>query len=187
MRYLLLFVFCHFFLPIDVLACGPSPQKVVKQITVQASPAVVWAVVGNVGAMQDWHPAIESSTVKKELKKTQGAEANETVYRTLLLVDGGRLMERLRPLQANTMKVGVVIEQGSLAVSNYSDALTVKPGLETDTAIVTWTGRFNNKANLLVAPKGQDNEAALLAVNQFYEVGLNGLKHFIEASSSEAH
>lgn len=171
---------CYLFFPIQVVACGPSPQKVVKQVTVQASPEAVWAVVGDVGAMQDWHPAVKSSTVKTN----QDTEGNETVHRTLLLVDGGQLLERLRPMQEGVMKMGVVIEEGSLTVSSYSDALTVKPGLVEGTAIVTWTGRFNNKANLLVAPKGQDNETAILAVNQFYEAGLNHLKQVIESTSS---
>jgi len=179
-RYLLFVLCCYFIFPLEVVACGPSPQKVVKQVTVQASPDAIWTVVGDVGAMHDWHPAVKSSTVNTN----KDAEGNETVYRVLLLVDGGQLLERLRPIQEGVMKIGVVIEEGSLPVSSYSDALTVKPGLVEGSAIVTWTGRFNNKANLLVAPKGQDNEAAILAVNQFYEVGLNHLKQTIEATSS---
>lgn len=180
MRALLLLLCCCLTYPMAVRACGPSPQKVVKQVTIPAPPAAVWAVVGNAGAMQDWHPAIKSSAVKKVKSK----DGSETIHRTLKLVDGGQLTERLRPMQDDVMKIGVVIEEGSLAVSSYSDALTVKPGLKQGTAIVTWTGRFNNKANLLVAPKGQDNAAAIAAVNDFYTAGLSRLKQVFSKQSS---
>lgn len=180
---LLLSLFC-LLLPVQVLACGPSPQKVVEQVTIKASPEEVWAVVGDVAGMQNWHPAIKSSTVNKKLDMAQGDDSDATIYRTLQLTSGGKLVERLRPMQRGVMKIGVVIEQGSLAVSNYSDALTVKPGLETGTALVTWTGRFNNKANLLVAPKGQDNETAIAEVTAFYTAGLSQLKQIFSKQKS---
>lgn len=163
-----------------LFACGPSPQKVVEQVTVAAAPDAVWAMVSDVANMQRWHPSVLATKVNKIID----ADGNETVYRTLTLADGGQLEERIRPMLPNTKKVGVVIEKGSWAVSSYSDALTVKPGLSAGTSIVTWTGRFNNKANLLVAPKGQDNEAAIADVTQFFVTGLSGLKQLFLAQSS---
>jgi hypothetical protein len=180
-RLVFLFVL-NLVMPMHVLACGPSPKKVVVQVIVDATPDAVWQLVGDIANMQVWHPNVKAT----EVRTVQDQEGVETVYRTLTLQDGGQLVERMRPKQSGKMKIGVVIEEGSMAVSNYSDALTVKPGLVEGTSVVTWTGRFNNKANLLVAPKGQDNEAAVSAVNQFYDLGLNGLKHLIEASSLES-
>jgi len=160
--------------------CGPSPQKVVEQVTVEATPDAVWAVVGDIAGMQVWHPSVLAT----EVNKVTDQAGDETVYRVIQLKDGSQLLERIRPQLANVMKLGVVIEEGSLAVSSYSDVLTVKPGLTEGTSIVTWTGRFNNKANLLVAPKGQDNEAAVADVTAFYTAGLNQLKQIFLKKSS---
>lgn len=165
--------------PLQLFACGPSPQKVVKQVTVHAEPDVVWAVVSDIANMQAWHPNVKTSMIKT----VKDLEGNPKTYRTLILENGGKLVERIRPATSNAMKLGVVIEEGSLAVSSYSDALTVKPGSTQGTSIVTWVGRFNNKANLLVAPKGQDNEAAIADVTKFYTTGLNQLKQFFNQSS----
>ena len=159
----------------QVMACGPSPQKVVEKIVIKQSPEAVWALVEDLEKMHIWHPDVISSAVENRFDST----GKETIFRMLVLRDGGRLIERIRETPTS-MKLGTVIEQGDIVVSNYSDALTVMPGEHTDETLVTWTGRFNNKANLLVAPEGQDNKAAIAAVEQFYQHGLNGLKAYVE-------
>lgn len=46
--------------------------------------------------------------------------------------------------------------------------------------IVTWIGRFNNKANTFAAPTVEDNYTAIAAVSSFYGNGLEGLKAYFE-------
>lgn len=164
----------------SALACGPSPQKVVEKVTIQATAEEVWALVGHAASMQKWHPKVKESVIQTK----QDSAGKVTTYRTLTLEGGGELIERIRPMKTKAMKLGVVIEKGNFPVSNYSDALTVKPGIEAGTAVVTWTGRFNNQANLLVAPKGKDNEAAIAAVTTFYTIGLSHLKQVFSKQST---
>lgn len=165
------------FSPFCASACGPSPQKVSKEIVIQATPAKVWALVGEYSAMQKWHPEVLASSL--EIKPDE--DEKTVIYRTLTLKNGGSIIERQRETQAGEMKLGAVLVHGNLAVSNYSDAITVKPSLVAGESVVTWVGRFNNKANLMQAPAGQDNAAAIAAVDAWYDAGLTNLKKVLEA------
>jgi hypothetical protein len=163
-------------IPITAFACGPSPQKVVREVVIKADSAKVWAIVGNFSGMHKWHPAVMDSVVESR-PDTQG---DESTYRTLILDNGGKVVEKRRETQEDEMKLGIFMEQGDIAVSNYSDAITVKSGQHMGESIATWTGRFNNKANAMEAPAGQDNVAAIAAVERFYDEGLAKLKRVVE-------
>ena len=93
---------------------------------------------------------------------------------------GGTLVEKQRETPDSEMKIGVTLEQGDIPVSNYSDAISVKPSLTSDKSIVTWIGRFSNKANQMQAPEGQDDMTAIAAVERWYETGLLSLKETLE-------
>lgn len=164
--------------PLLAIACGPSPQKVTKEMVIKAEPAKVWALVSDFGAMQKWHPDVLAST----LESKPDAEGKTVRTRTLTLKNGGSITEKQRETEADEMKLGAVLVQGDIAVSNYSDAITVKPSLVAGESVVTWVGRFNNKANLMQAPVGQDNSTAIAAVEARYNVGLQGLKSQLERS-----
>lgn len=158
-------------------ACGPSPQKVVEKVVIKANPEAVWAVIGEFKSIHRWHPDVVNTSVQSQVN----TEGKETQFRTLTLKNGGQLVARLRETQQGEMKLGTVMESGDMAVSSYSDALTVKQSTNNDETEIIWTGRFNNLANLLIAPEGQDNKAAIAAVQQFYQRGLTGLKAYVEA------
>jgi len=40
---------------------GPTRQKVVEKITIDAPAAAVWGRIRNFDALKDWHPAIAES------------------------------------------------------------------------------------------------------------------------------
>jgi hypothetical protein len=164
------------FIPMASFACGPSPQKVVREITIKADPIKVWAIVGDFGGMHKWHPNVLASTLDHK-KDTEGVDAN---YRILVLKAGGTIVEKQRDMKNEAMKISVVMVQGDMAVSNYSDAITVKPSSVAGESVVTWVGRFNNKANAMQAAAGEDNAAAIATVEAYYNAGLQGLKQIIE-------
>lgn len=166
------------FTPLYASACGPSPQKVTKEIVIKAPPKKVWALMSDFSAMQKWHPDVLSSVLETKADP-DGKAVN---YRTLTLKNGGTIIEKQREMQAGEMKLGALMEQGDIAVSNYSDAIVVKPSLVAGESVVTWVGRFNNKANLMQAPVGQDNATAIAAVESWYDAGLQGLKENVEKS-----
>lgn len=158
-------------------ACGPNAQKVIKEIIIKAAPSRVWAVVGDFGAMQAWH----SDVIETQLETKLDDDGKAISYRKLKLRNGGSIIEKQRETQDGEMKLGSVMVEGDIAVSNYSDAITVRPGQTADESVVTWIGRFNNKADLMQAPVGQDNAAAIAAVEGWFDVGLANLKKVIEA------
>lgn len=161
----------------SAFACGPTPQKVVKDMVIKADAATVWQVIKQFDAIAQWHPDVRMSGLLQKLDE-QGASAT---FRLITLKNGLKIEEKRRETADLEMKLDVQITQGDFPVSNYRGVMQVKAGVTAGEAIVTWTGRFNNKANTLAAPAGQDNAAALSAVNTFYDNGLAGLKVFIES------
>lgn len=162
--------------PLISMACGPSPQRVTKEVLIHAPISEVWALVSNIGAMNQWHSEVNTS----QLEEKSSNQGKPEQYRILGLKHGGSIIQKQRETQTSEMKIGFTIEQGEMPVSNYSDVISVKPGLAADETIVTWIGRFSNKANSMQAPLGADDASAIAAVAHWYEVGLRGLKEHFE-------
>lgn len=159
-------------LPFAASAHGPSPQKVVETVTIKAPPAMVWALVGDFGGIQKWHPAIKS--VKLE---TKGSDT----FRLLTLKDGGTIYERLKEKNDADMRLKYEIVEGVLPVSDYYAMITVKPGANPNESTVEWMGRFYRKYKLNPPiPPGQDDESAVKAVEGIFKPGLANLKKVAE-------
>ena len=123
MRHLkFLFVFIGVILPATVFAHGPTRQKVTLTTEVAASPAEVWAVIGDFQDMS-WHPAVYSSTGEG------GNEIDATRVLTLGQEGGPTISEVLYKYSDEKMSYSyritdVLVEV--LPVTNYSSHLTVK-------------------------------------------------------------
>ena len=161
---------------LNAFACGPTPQKVVKEITIKADPKTVWAVMDKFDAIALWHPDVQSSVMIQKTDEDGNAESD----RVIKLKSGLTIEEKRRTTPNTQMKLDYQMTAGDFLVSNYRGVMQVKEGNTNGETIVTWTGRFNNKANTLAAPVEQDNDAAILAISTFYDDGLKGLKTFIE-------
>lgn len=157
-------------------ACGPTPQKVSKEITIHAPPDKVWAVVNDFGGVAKWNTQIANVRTKEAVDET----GKPTQYREIILKDGGIILDKLHETPAAEMKQDVRIENTTLPISQYRGVMTVKQGENPDDSVVIWTGRFNNQANLMDPPAGQDNATAIAAISKFYDAGLEGLKKVIE-------
>ena len=68
-------------------AHGPTRQRVVEKITIDAPADAVWAKIKNFDSIKDWHPAVADSPADKG--NTEGS------VRTLKLKGGGTLVETL--------------------------------------------------------------------------------------------
>ena len=169
---------------LNALACGPSPQKVIREITIKADIQDVWALLGNFEGMHLWHPHVKSTSivVKKD------ANGQLTRYRRLTLNTGKKMLERLREGGIGTatqkMKIGTYMESGDIPVSNYSNVISVTPGLVKNETKVIWIARFNNKANLMQAPAGEDDATAIAAIEAFYDAGLSALKQRLDTQAT---
>lgn len=163
-------------LSLNAFACGPTPQKVVKEIAIKADTKTVWEIVDRFDAISQWAPDVKSSALVKKMDD----EGNPATFRTITFKNGSTLEEKRRTIPGGQMKLDYQMSNGDFPVSNYRGVMQVKEGDVKGETIVTWTGRFNNKANTLAAPPGQDNETAINAISSFYDNSLAGLKAFVE-------
>ncbi|MDD2832895.1 MAG: SRPBCC family protein [Methylotenera sp.] len=167
-------------LPMSVLAHGPSPQKVVKEIVIKAEPARVWALVKDFGAIGKWHPDVVSVKTDTRADAETGVEL---LHREVVLKNGNGFLEKLREVNDASMKVDYKMlesKESTIPVSNYRTVIQVKPGVTPQESILTITARFYNKANSMEAPPGSDNPAANKAINELYDAAMTALKAVLE-------
>ena len=155
-------------IPVAAFAHGPSRQKVVEKIEIDAPASKVWAIVGN---FQDfnWHPAID---------KTEGTGGNAVdAKRKLTLKSGGVIEETVTKYDAGSMTLGYKIDQVDvkvLPVNNYAATLSVKE--EGGKSVVEWKGAFYRGFMNNDPPPELSDEASLKAVTGIYKSGLEALK-----------
>jgi len=165
-------------LPLSATAANaPTQQKVIREVVIKADPGKVWAMVKDFGGIHKWHPAVESTTT--ETKADQ--DGVQLLHRLLTLKGGGTILEKQTINSDEEMKLEYKIVEGVLPVSGYRAVMIIKSGAVPGESIVTWTGRFYNKANDVHPKPGEDNETAIKAVEGVYDAGLPNLKKVIEA------
>ena len=156
-------------------AHGPSRQKVVEKVEINAAPDKVWAAIGNFQDMS-WHPA---------MAKTEGRGGNEQgATRTLTLQSGGKIQEKLnkydkegRSFSYEITEVDVMV----LPVTNYSSTISVKG--EGGKSTVEWRGAFYRGFMNNDPPPELSDEAATKAITGVYRGGLDALKKKLESGS----
>ncbi len=160
-------------LPFSALAHGPSRQKVVQSIEINAPADKVWAAMGNFQDMS-WHPAIE---------KTAGTGDNGAgAKRTLTLKGGGTIEEALTSYNAEGKSYAyeiTTVDVKTLPVSNYSSSIKVTGDAAKST--VEWKGAFYRGFVNNDPPPELNDEAAVKAVTGVYKAGLDALKAKLEA------
>lgn len=158
-------------LPLVTQAHGPTRQKVVETVTIDAPAATVWARIRDFGALKDWHPAVADSPAN------QGNAVGSV--RLVKLKGGGELTETLEGYDDAQMKYSYRLKDGSpLPVSNYTSTIRV-----TDAggkAQVEWRGAFYRGYPNNDPPPDQNDEAAVKAITGVYQSGLAHLKQLVE-------
>ncbi|HEY8163001.1 MAG TPA: SRPBCC family protein [Methylocystis sp.] len=149
-------------------AHGPSRQKVVEKIEIDAPADKVWAIVSNFQDMS-WHPAIA---------KTEGTGGSDVgAKRKLTLKDGGVIEESVTKFDAASKSISYKIDNVDvkvLPVNNYSSTISVKDaGGKSE---VEWKGAFYRGFMNNDPPPELSDEAAVKAVTGVYASGLAGLK-----------
>jgi hypothetical protein len=119
----------------------------------------VWDVIGNFNAMPDWHPAVQKSEVKKE---------DGTTVRTLSLMGGGTIEEKLEQIDDKERLYSYSILSGPLPVSNYTATLRVRDSGDGKSCTVEWASEFE--------AQGAPETDAVAAIRGIYEAGFENLK-----------
>lgn len=132
--------------------------SVVERIDIPAPADVVWKIVGDFGAIDEYVPPITNATLSGD---GVGAE------RTLTLADGGQVIERLEAHDdaARTLRYSIV--NAPLPVTNYEGRMSVE-ALDDSSCEVTWGSDFD----VADAPEGE----VVSTFAELYTAGLEGLK-----------
>lgn len=153
------------------VAHGPTRQKVIEKVTINAPAATVWAKIKNFDALKDWHPAVAESPADKG--NTEGS------VRQVKLKDGGTLTETLEGYDDAKMKYNYRAKDGgALPVTNYTSTIIVTG--DGNTCEVEWRGAFYRGYPNNDPPPDKNDEAAVKAVTAVYQAGLANLKKVIE-------
>lgn len=159
-------------LPMLASAHGPTRQKVVETVSIDAPAAAVWARIKDFAALKDWHPAVQSSDA------TQGNTVGS--QRTVKIKGGGEILETLEGWDEAQMKYNYRAKDGgALPVTNYTSTIRVTG--EGGTCQVEWRGAFYRGFPNNDPPPDQNDEAAVRAVTGVYQSGLAQLKKLAEA------
>lgn len=153
---------------LPAFAHGPTRQKVVSKIEINAPADKVWALVGNWQDMS-WHPAFA---------KTEGNGGNAAgATRKLTVAGGGVIEETLTKYSAEERALAYEITNVDVKVvpvTNYSSTMTVQGTAEK--SIVEWKGAFYRGYVNNDPPPELSDEAAVKAISGVYETGLAALK-----------
>ena len=116
----------------------------------------IWKLIGGFNALPDWHPAVENSELQEE--------GNQ---RTLSLVGGGSIVEKLEKLDDNERVYSYTIIDSPLPVANYKSTIKVVDQGE-GKATVEWSSEFN--------AEGASEQEAIDVIQDIYQAGFDNLK-----------
>ncbi len=158
-------------LPETGAAHGPTRQKVVEKITIDAPAAAVWARIKNFDALKDWHPAVAESPA------SQGNTVGSV--RSIKLKGGGEIIETLEGYDDAAMKYSYrAKDKSALPVTNYTSTITVSGS--GNSSVVEWRGAFYRGHPGNEPPPDQNDDAAVKAITGVYQGGLANLKKIAE-------
>ncbi len=158
-------------------AHGPSRQKVVEEIEINASPAKVWEIINDFCSIQDWNPEIKKCNADK------GSAIGSV--RTIEFANGEQVTEKLFKHDADNMKILYAMEQleqgrviKGLPVATLSTTTTV-----TDNggkSKVQLKGAFYRSFSGPQPPPELTDAACIEAVTKLYKSGLENIKALAE-------
>ena len=155
----------------DVFSHGPTRQKIKESITINAKPEEVWNVIKDFEKINIWHPSIS---------KVESDGKNRTIYYSPR--NNTPIKQKLENYNVEKMMYKTSITEVDIKffpVSTYTANISVK-GNDDGTSTVLWKAAFY-RAFLNNDPPPELNEAAAIkAVTEFFQAGLNNLKSKLE-------
>ena len=163
-------------IPAVVVAHGPSRQKITKEITVKAPAEQVWNLISDFCSIAEWHPAVITCD------GSGGNDPGATRILTIGETGGPEIHEELQKFDAEKMTYKYKItktDNAVVPVTTYSAFLSVSDNGD-GSAKVTWRGGFYRAHQNNNPPPELNDEAAITAVTNVYESGLEGIRELIE-------
>jgi uncharacterized protein YndB with AHSA1/START domain len=132
--------------------------KVRMETKLAASPEMLWKTIGGFNALPSWHPAVAKSESTGEGKGST---------RTLSLVGGGSIVERLEEVSPTERRYRYSILSGPLPVADYAAEIRVIDNKD-GTSTVEWSSEFQ--------PKNAAEPDAIKAIQGVYQAGFDNLR-----------
>ena len=177
MKYLKLGVLNLLLIPALVVAHGPSRQKVVQEIEINANANKVWEIIENFCSIQDWHPGVVKCTTDN------GSEIKSV--RTIELENGEKINEILFKHDPENKKIQYgmqELEEGrvikGLPIATHGSTISISE--DNGKSKVQWKGAFYRSFPGQQPPPELTDEACIKAVTKLYKTGLENLKNIVE-------
>ncbi len=176
MKHLKLILLSILFVPALAFAHGPSRQKVVEEIEINAAPDKVWEIIKDFCSIQDWHPGIKSCTADK------GSEIDSV--RTIELENGEKIQEKLFKLDTESMKIqyAMQLEKGrvvpGLPIATHGATITISEN--GSGSKIQWKGAFYRSFPGQQPPPELSDAACIEVVTKLYKTGLENIKTLAE-------
>ena len=155
----------------DILSHGPTRQKLKESITINAKPEEVWNVIKDFDKINNWHPSISKVDSDGKIRTIYYSPRNNTPIK-----------QKLENYNAEKMMYKTSITEVDIKnfpVNTYTANISVK-GNDDGTSTVLWKAAFY-RAYVNNDPPPELNEAAAIkAVTEFFQAGLNNLKSTLE-------
>ena len=132
--------------------------KITMSNKVAARPETIWQAIGSFGAIANWHPMIERA-------ETAGAGSGST--RTLHLVGGAKLIERLEQENPGERRYSYSLVDGPLPIRDYKSEIKVSDNGD-GTSTIEWSSSFE--------PTTGDANASVKTIEDLYRAGLDNIQ-----------
>ena len=160
--------------PVPVPAHGPSRQKVVKQVQINAPAAEVWALIQDFCSISVWNPEVLQCSAPP-------GNAPGTV-RTITLSNGQSLGEKLARHQPENMSMQYLLVEANpaaLPINTLGTTLSVREA-GAGSSVVEWKCAFYRSFPGPTPPPELSDEAAVAGVTRIVDAGLARLKEMAE-------
>lgn len=152
-----------------VFAHGPTPQKVVESVEINAPVDKVWEAIKDFGGIAHWNPA---------LAKSEGTGGNQPgEKRSLSFPNGEQLVEELDAYDAAAHEYSYRLSKENvkaIPASSYSAVLKLTPA--GTGSKLEWKSRLYRGDTGNMPPDELNDEAAVKAMQSFFRSGLDQLK-----------
>ena len=174
LNYLRVVLVALLLVPALVMAHGPSRQKVVKEIEINAPVDKVWGIISEYCSIKDWNPGVTACESDK------GNEADSV--RTITLQNGQTMKEKLvkyNPDEAMYQYMLLEPNVDAMPINTHGATLSVKAG-ENGKSVVEWKGSFYRSFPGPNPPPELSDEAATKVLTDFYTSGLENIRKLAE-------
>lgn len=162
-------------IPSFVFAHGPSRQKALVSIEIEASPDKVWEVISDFCSIEKWNSMVKTCSASQDSKKGS--------IRIIEYDTGESVSEKLFKHDAVNMKILYAMEQlekgriiKGLPIATLSTGISVTLVDDGTNTLVQMKGAFYRAFPGPTPPEDQTDAAAIEAVKILYETGLEGIK-----------